>query len=154
MTLHDTLALERRFDAAPGDVFRLFAEESRWRRWFRMPGAGAQYEHDFRVGGVDRASSEFTMPDGRIERLENRATYLAIDVDRRVSYAYVAIVDEIPRWASLVTAELIGDGAATVMTWTEQVALLTASEGEQDVAHLRGSIALRFNAMSLALRSV
>lgn len=151
MTDHDTLVLTRRFEMVPGQVFRLFADEGLWRRWFRLPGTGGQYHHDFRVGGGDIASSEFRMPDGRIERLENRATYLAIDPDHRISYAYVAVVDGIPRWSSLVTVELNADISGTVMTWTEQVAILTASEGGQDIAHLRGAIALRFNAMSLAL---
>lgn len=153
VTTHDTFTLDRRFDATPAQLFALFADEPTWRRWFKMPGpqAGAAYSHDFRVGGEDLASSEFRMPDGHVERLQNRATYLAIDVDRRISFAYVAIVDDVPRWSSLVTVELDADGDGTRMTWTEQVAVLHPSEGGQDVAHLRGAIQLRFNAMTLAL---
>ena len=64
MTGHDSFALTRRFDAPPAAVFALFADEDRWRRWFRMPGSRATYARDFRVGGVDRATSEFRMPDG------------------------------------------------------------------------------------------
>ena len=54
MIRHDAFTLTRRFDASPGEVFALFAEEERWRRWFRMPGSNATYGHDFRVGGGDR----------------------------------------------------------------------------------------------------
>lgn len=150
---HDSFTLTRRFAADPAAVFGLFADEAVWRRWFRMPGSGATYTHDFRVGGGDTARSEFRMPDGRVERLENRATYLAIDPERRVSFAYVAVVDDIPRWSSLVTVELRPDPHGTELTWTEQVALLHPSDGsgDQDLAHLRGGIPLRLNAMASAL---
>jgi uncharacterized protein YndB with AHSA1/START domain len=155
VTRHDAFTLTRAFAAPPAAVFALFADEERWRRWFRMPGpsAGAEYTHDFRVGGGTTASSEFRMPDGRVEQLENRAAYLAIEPDRLVSYAYVAIVDGILRWSSLVTVELAADGDGTALTWTEQVALLHPHDptGEQDLAHLRGGVRLQHNAMALAL---
>jgi uncharacterized protein YndB with AHSA1/START domain len=152
---HDAFTLERRFDAAPPEVWGLFADETAWRRWFRMPGSGATYTHDFRVGGGDSATATFRMPDGRVETLENRATYLAIDDGRRLSYAYVAIVDGIPRWSALVTVQLKAADGGTLLSWTEQVAVLHASDGtgDQDLAHLRGGVRLRFNAMALALRS-
>ena len=153
MTRHDSFTLTRRFDATPDAVFALFADEERWRRWFRMPGSSATYAHDFRVGGGDRATAEFRMPDGRVETLENVATYFAIEAGRRISYAYVAIVDGIPRWSSLVTIELTPDVDGTELSWTEQVALLHPSDadGDQDLAHLRGAIPMRFNAMRAAL---
>jgi uncharacterized protein YndB with AHSA1/START domain len=136
-------------------VFALFADEQQWRRWFRMPGpsAGAAYTHDFRVGGGTTASSEFRMPDGRVEQLENRAAYLAIEADRLVSYAYVAIIDDEPRWSSLVTVVLDPEGEGTALTWTEQVAFLHLHDpsGEQDLAHLRGGVRLQHTAMALAL---
>jgi uncharacterized protein YndB with AHSA1/START domain len=150
---HDSFTLTRRFDAAPDDVFALFADEELWRRWFRMPGSNATYAHDFRVGGSDRATAEFRMPEGRVETLENIATYLAIEAGRRISYAYVAIVDGIPRWSSLVTVVLTPDDDGTELSWTEQVALLhpTDGSGDQDLAHLRGAIPMRFNGMKAAL---
>lgn len=154
MARHDSFTLTRRFDAPPSAVFALFADEARWRRWFKMPGSQATYLHDFRVRAGDRSSAEFRMPDGRVERLENVAAYLAIEADRRITYAYVAIVDDIPRWSSLVTVELHADGHGTDLSWTEQVAVLQPSDGsgDQDLAHLRGSLPLRFNAMAGALR--
>ena len=155
MTRHESFTLTRRFAASPAEVFALFADEERWRRWFRMPGSNGTYSHDFRVGGGDRAMAEFRMPDGRRETLENVATYLAIDADRRLSYAYVAIVDGIPRWSSLVTVELSEDADGTELSWTEQVALLHPSDesGDQDLAHLRGALPMRFNGMKAALVS-
>ena len=147
--VHESFTLSRRFDAAPAEVFRLFADETTWRRWFRMPGSAATYAHDFRVGGSDHATSEFRMPDGRVERLENSATYLAITPEQRIVYAYGASVDDIPRWASLVTIDLNPDDGGTEVSWTEQVAFLV--HGPDDLPHLRGAIQLRFNAMKLAL---
>lgn len=155
MTRHESFALTRTFAAPPAAVFALFADEERWRRWFRMPGpsAGAEYTHDFRVGGGTTASSSFRMPDGRIEQLQNRAAYLAIEPDQLVSYAYIAIVDGIPRWSSLVTVALAPEGYGTELTWTEQVALLHPHDptGEQDLAHLRGGVRMQHTAMALAL---
>ena len=153
VTRHDSFTLTRHFDAPPSAVFALFADEDRWRPWFRIPGSNATYAHDFRVGGGDRATAEFRMPDGRVESLENVATYLTIDADRRISYAYVAIVDGIPRWSSLVTVELSEDAGGTELSWTEQVAVLHPSDvnGDQDLAHLRGAIPMRFNGMKAAL---
>jgi uncharacterized protein YndB with AHSA1/START domain len=153
---HDSFTVTRTFDASSAGVFALFADEQLWRRWFRMPGSGATYTHDFRVGGEDHATSQFRMPDGRIENVENRATYLAIEPDRRISYAYVAIVDDIPRWSALVTVELSPVAAGTDLSWTEQVALLATTDetGDQDLAHLRGGLRLRLNALAGALSPI
>lgn len=151
-TRHDSFTLARHFDARPAAVFSLFADARLWRKWFRMPGSAAAYEHDFRVGGADLASSDFTHPDGRVERLVNRAVYLCIEPDRRVVYAYQTIVDDRPRWASLVTIELNPDQGGTELAWTEQVAFITATgDGSHDLPHLRGGTQLRLNALAAAL---
>jgi uncharacterized protein YndB with AHSA1/START domain len=42
MTLHETIVLDRRFEAAASTVFGLFADDDLWRRWFKMPGSNAQ----------------------------------------------------------------------------------------------------------------
>ena len=149
MVVHESFTVTRRFDATPADFVRLFSDEPTWRRWFRMPGSAATYAHDFRVGCTDHATSEFRMPDGRVERLENSATYLAITPEQRIVYAYEARVDDIPRWASLVTVELRADADGTELSWTEQVAVLAPDADA--VPHLRGAIQLRFTAMKLAL---
>lgn len=132
-----------------------------------MPGSGATYEHDFRVGGGETARALFTTLDSPTEHLENESHYLELADDRRIVFAYRAVVDAAVRWASLVTVELgvaDDDDAAfaggsspttmsTYLTWTEQVALLRASDGDGDVdlAHLRGGIQLRLNALELAV---
>jgi uncharacterized protein YndB with AHSA1/START domain len=151
-TRHDSFTLTRHFGAPPAAVFALFAETELWLKWFRMPGSAAIYEHDFRVGGVDLARSAFTHPDGHVERLQSRAVYFHIEPDRRVVYAYEAIVDDLPRWASLVTVELHPDESGTELAWTEQVAFITATgDGRDDLPHLRGGLQLRLNALAVVL---
>jgi uncharacterized protein YndB with AHSA1/START domain len=151
-TSHDSFTLVRHLDAPPAAVFALFADTELWLKWFRMPGSAATYEHDFRVGGVDLARSAFSHPDGRVERLQSRGMYFHIEPDRRVIYAYEVIVDELPRWASLVTLELRPDEGGTELAWTEQVAFITPTgDGRHDLPHLRGAIQLRFNALAVAL---
>jgi uncharacterized protein YndB with AHSA1/START domain len=149
---HDSFTLTRHFDAAPAAVFAVFADPRLWRKRFRIPGSAAEYEHGFRVGGRDLARSAFTHPDGRVERLQNRAVYLHIEPDRRIIYAYDTIVDDLPRWASLVTIEIQPDPDGTELAWTEQVAFITATgDGSHDLPHLRGGIQLRLNALAVAL---
>lgn len=155
---HDSLRLTRTLPVAPSAVWAAFADDATRRRWVRMPGSGARFEHDFRVGGGERASASFTTLDQPTELLENESHYLELVPDRRLVFAYRAAVDGVARWASLVTVELERssgeDGAeATDLTWTEQIALLVPSEGDGsvDLAHLRGGMQLRLNALYLAV---
>jgi uncharacterized protein YndB with AHSA1/START domain len=150
-TRHETFTVTSKVEAPPETVFRAFADPERRRRWIRMPGSGARYSEDFRVGGSDVATSTFRLPEGE-QRLLNTATYLEIVPDRRIVWAYTAAVDDVDRWASLVTVELDEDDGGTTLSWTEQVAFLVASERpEDDLLHLRGAIRLRLNGLAAAL---
>ena len=149
---HETIALGRSFEATPARVFAAFADDALRRRWVRMPGRVSATEHDFRVGGGERLEAEFAHPDGRIEHLLSTLRYLAIEQDLRIVYGYESSVDQIVRWASLVTIELAPEGDGTRLDWTEQVAFLVPSgDGSADLPHLRGGIALRLNGLALAL---
>ena len=128
-TAHDTFTLTRRFEASPDAVWQLWADEQLWRRWSRMPGSGASYEHDFRVGGGDHARSVFTQPDGRSEQLENRATYFHLEPPHRLVFAYESIVAELPRWASLVTVTF--DPAAAAAAAESSAWILSSRRGTQ-----------------------
>jgi uncharacterized protein YndB with AHSA1/START domain len=150
---HETFAVTRGFDADRSRVFAAFADERIRRRWFRLPGSGAGYDHDFRVGGGEDATSTFTMPGGPDEKLRNRSRYLDIVPDRRIVFVYEAIVNDVTRWASLVTVTLEdADGGRSTLLWTEQVTFLTRTgDGSADLPHLRTGTTLRLNGIPAAL---
>lgn len=150
---HDTFTIERHLDAPPMSVFAAFADEQTRRRWFRLPGSGATYHNEFRVGGGEDARSTFAIPDAAPERLAYHSRYLDIVTNRRIVFAYTSIVNDAPRWTSLVTVLLADDGDGCLLSWTEQVAFLTRTgDGSDDLPHLRGGTALRLNGLVAALQ--
>ena len=150
---HETFSITRDFEANRSDVFALFADDRLRRQWFRMPGTGSVYDHDFRIGGGEEASSTFVMLDGQAEKLRNRSRYLDITPDRRIVFVYEAIVDDVTRWASLVTVTLAdAERGRSTLTWTEQVTFLTRTgDGSADLPHLRGGTVLRLNGLPAVL---
>ncbi len=150
---HETFTIVREIDAERPAVFDSFADDSIRRRWFRLPGSGAAYEHDFRVGGGEDAHSTFVMPDGSSETLRNVSRYLDIVPGHRIVFVYEAAVNGVTRWVSLVTVTLAdAAGGATTLTWTEQVAFLVRTgDGNADLPHLRTGTALRLNGVAAAL---
>lgn len=151
---HDTFPLVRRLEAPPADVFAAFADEPTRRRWVLLPGSGATYDHRFDVDGGEDARSTFSIPGSAPERLANSSRYLDIIEDRRIVFSYRAVVNDIPRWVSLVTVLIDeADHGATTLTWTEQVAFLARTgDGSADLPHLRGATMLRLNGLAAALR--
>jgi uncharacterized protein YndB with AHSA1/START domain len=149
---HETFTISRHVDAPPVDVAAAFGDPALRRRWFRLPGADASYDHDFRVGGGETARSTFTAPDTAPERLEFRSWYVDIAAPHRIVYAYKAVVDDVLRWTSLVTVHLHAESEGTRLDWTEQVAFLAyTGNGDTDLAHLRGATRLRLNGLDAAL---
>jgi uncharacterized protein YndB with AHSA1/START domain len=164
--LHGTFAVERDLAASPAAVYAAYADVTVRRRWFRMPGdpARAFHELDFRVGGHEVSRGVFAPTGGAEERLEYRSTFWDLDEGPRIVFGYSVTVDDIRRWASLVTVELSGLPASPASpTWpalpagtrlrhTEQYAYLAyAGDGSQDIAHLKGSMNLQLNALAAAL---
>jgi uncharacterized protein YndB with AHSA1/START domain len=150
---HDTFTISRRLDAPRSAVFAAFADTAVRRRWFKLPGSGATYDHEFGVGGGETAQSTFTVMDAAPERLEYRSRYLDIVPDRRIVFVYGSTVNDVLRWTSLVTVLLADDAGSTLLTWTEQVTFLTRTgDGSADLPHLRGGTALRLNGLAVALQ--
>jgi uncharacterized protein YndB with AHSA1/START domain len=150
---HDTFTIARSFDLDRAEVFAGFADDRRRRRWVRMPGSGATYDHDFRVGGGEDARSTFSLPGMPAETVRNRSRYLGIVPDRRIVFVYEAIVDGVTRWVSLVTVTLEdAPEGGTTLTWTEQATFLVRTgDGSADLPHLRTGTALRLNGLPAAL---
>jgi uncharacterized protein YndB with AHSA1/START domain len=159
--IHGTFAVERDLDAPPPQVFQAFANPELRRSWFRMPSTpeAARHDMDFRVGGHERASGIFAPMGTEVtERLSYNSTFIDIATDERLVFTYDVTLDAIRRWTSLVTIELAalsdleGDGDGTRLTRTEQYAYLAyAADGQQDIAHLKGSTTLHLNALAAAL---
>jgi uncharacterized protein YndB with AHSA1/START domain len=123
-------------------------------RWFRLPGSGASYKHDFRVGGGETTSSTYTGLDTAPERLEYRSRYIDIMDTHRIVYGYEAAVDGELRWTSLATVRLDVETDGTRLDWTEQVTFLRyEGDGSVDLAHLRGASVLRLNGLDAVLQS-
>lgn len=150
---HETFSVTRGFAEDRAAVFAVFADDRLRRRWVRLPGTGATYEHDFRVGGGEDARSTFVLPGAPDETLRNRSRYLDIVPSHRIVFVYEAIVDDVTRWASLVTVTFTdATGGGTTMTWTEQAAFLVRTgDGSADLPHLRTGTALRLNGIPAAL---
>lgn len=150
---HDTFTISRRLDASPPAVFAAFADTEVRRRWFRLPGSGATYQHEFGVGGGETAHSTFTTLGALPEDLDYRSRYLDIVSNRRIVYVYESSVDDVRRWTSLATVLLADDAGSTHLTWTEQVTFLTRTgDGSADLPHLRGATSLRLNGLAAALQ--
>lgn len=154
MVRHDMFTIARHLEVPPGGVFAAFADTAIRRRWFRLPGSEASYEHDFRVGGGEMARSTFTGLDAAPERLEYRSRYIDIADGHRIVYGYEAVVDGELRWTSLVTVRLDAETDGSRLEWTEQVTFLRyTGDGSSDLAHLRGGSVLRLNGLDAALQS-
>jgi len=119
---HDTIVIERRFDATPARVFAAWADPAARARW-SSPGTDweiADDQHDFRVGG--REVSRFGPAGEPVYRAET--TYLDIVPDRRIVMAGTMTEGETRISASMATVELLTTGDDTRMIYTEQAAFL------------------------------
>jgi uncharacterized protein YndB with AHSA1/START domain len=85
-TVHDTFTIERHFDAAPGRVFKAFADPAAKALWFAGPPETKQEDvsFDFREGG--RETMVTVLDDG--SRIGFYATYSDIVPDERIVYTY------------------------------------------------------------------
>lgn len=151
---HDAFTVERHLVTAPGSVFEAFTDSPVRRRWFALPGRQVSYDHTFAVNGGENASSVFTLAGSAPEHLEYASRYLDIVPDSRIVYTYTSRVDDVTRWASLVTVELHPEDGGTRLRWTEQAVFLASSaRPEDDLPHLRGATRLRLNGLPAALRT-
>ena len=131
-TKHDTLVLERTYQASPERVFAAWSDPDIRKEW-DVPGDGwelAEMEMDFRIGG--RESSRFGPPGGPYYQAEG--VYLDIVPDRRIVSAGTMHEGEVRTAVTLATVELFPEGNGTRLRLTDQSAFL---EGREDAADRR-----------------
>jgi uncharacterized protein YndB with AHSA1/START domain len=132
--IHSTFQLERKLKASPKQVFAAFADEPTKRRWFFGGGTHALENHslDFKVGGRERAQMKMgpgTPVSGMT--LVNETIYQVIVPAQRIVAAYKMSMDGTPFSASLVTIELIPNGAGTDLVFTHQGAYFENADGPE-----------------------
>jgi uncharacterized protein YndB with AHSA1/START domain len=136
---HDTMAIERQFDATPGQVFHAFADPASKARWFADDPSftDERYELDFRIGG--RETSAAKLADGGSTFLYD-ARYEDIVPDVRIVIAYTMLMDERRISASLQTIELLPVGRQTRLILTEQMAILDGLDSAAARQHGLGEL--------------
>jgi uncharacterized protein YndB with AHSA1/START domain len=125
--LHETITMERTYNASPARVFAAWESVEARLRWsVPFPEAGAVYDQaEFKVGGLDimRCGPKDDM------RFLAHVRYLEILPERRIVVAESVAEDGKVRAASLITIELEpagpkSDARATKQTVTMQVSAL------------------------------
>jgi uncharacterized protein YndB with AHSA1/START domain len=115
---HDRFELQRTYPAPPERVFARWADPALKAGWFSAPGA--EYEFDFRVGGheVNRDGT----PGGA--GFTYIARYCDIVPNERIVYTYELYAGEALASVSPTSVMFLADGDGTLLTVTEQIALL------------------------------
>ena len=148
--------------AAPRDaVWQAIAAGELRGRWLRLPGRpGPQTPVDLLPGATETLSAQASFGDV-IENLERNTQVVDVAPGRRAVLVYRAVVNDQPRWASLVTLSLdtlsLDSSSApddhpdsTRLTWTEQYVFL-GPVGVDGAAHLRGGTRLMLTALAVSL---
>jgi uncharacterized protein YndB with AHSA1/START domain len=125
-TVHDTLVIERSFDASPARVFQAFADPAARMRW-GVPSANVELvylETDFRVGGRDVSRCG---PAGNL-MFHVDLTYLDIVPDARIVSVETVSQDAKRLSVSLISVEFHRSGQGTRLVLTDQIAALDGSD--------------------------
>lgn len=129
--LHDTITMERTYNASPARVFAAWESVEARLRWsIPFPEAGAAYDQaEFKVGGLDimRCGLKDDM------RFLAHVRYLEILSDRRIVMAERVAEDGKIRAASLITIQFEqagpnADARATRQTVTMQISAFDGSD--------------------------
>lgn len=120
--VHDSLTLERTYNASTARVFEAWRDVKARERWSK-PSADTEIVYDqaeFKVGGLDIVRCGFK---GNL-RYSARVRYLEIIPDARIVMAESVAEDGITRAVSLVTVEMAPEGKSTRLKVTLQISAL------------------------------
>jgi len=129
---HRSFTLTRDLAACPAEVFACWAEAEKKRAWFvDSDGPGWEtraYALDFRVGGTETGSFELKKGPGAGVH-ENATTFLVIEPERRIDFAYTMAMNGRVHSASLATVTFEETGGGTRLVFTETLAEIGESDG-------------------------
>lgn len=125
--VHGTFVIEKKYPAAPERVFAAFADPTKKRRWYGESDEGTleEFESDFRVGGKERT----------VRRAKNgwiftaNTFYLDILPNRHIVFAYTMSMGDKRISSSQSTVEIVAEGSATKLIFTEQGAFFEGADG-------------------------
>lgn len=126
--IHGTFTLTRLWKASPQRVFAAWADPETKAKWFAGPRdswTALRRELDFREGGEEIAEGRFD--HGLVSYFHAR--YHLIEPNSRLIFAYDMRLNDVWHSVSLATLMLQPEGAATRVTYTEQIAFLDGSDG-------------------------
>ena len=125
---HGKFAIERIYKAPPARVFSAWADPAVKARWFVGPEDWTLIERtlDFRVGGQELLHGRFAARETHF-----RAQFHSIVVDARIVFAYDMHLSGQHHSVSLATVELAPSGRGTRLIFTEQVAFLDGTDGNE-----------------------
>jgi uncharacterized protein YndB with AHSA1/START domain len=131
---HRQFVVERILPGGPAHAFRFWAEADLKRIWTGCHADWQEIENRFAFVPGGEEAVRWRMPDG--QEFSVRIHYFEIIAGERIVYAYEMALGGRCISASLVTVELIPDGARTRMRFTEQAAFL---DGGDPAARIAGT---------------
>jgi uncharacterized protein YndB with AHSA1/START domain len=131
---HRQFVVERMLPGSPAHAFRFWAEPDLKRIWAGCHADWEEIENRFAFVPGGQEVVRWRMPDA--QEFGVRIHYFEILAAQRIVYAYEMALGGRCISASLVTVELIPDGAQTRMRFTEQAAFL---DGGDPAARIAGT---------------
>lgn len=135
--VHDTVVFERVLAAAPSRVFEAWSRADLRAKWdIPKEGWSAEYEQDFRVGGVQRGT--FGPKGGPLHHSVGH--YVDIVENVRIVSMGTMMEETTRTAATLCTVELLANGRGTRLVLTDQSAFFNGREAPSDRQSGWGSI--------------